>query len=311
MNTEEEKTEEEKQKFYMKQKSFFLTYPQCNEEKQTIFNYCLVKFKPMVLVVSKEIHQDGNFHFHVWMEFEKQIIIRNARYFDINQYHCNIGKIRKTECNSRKNAIKYMTKTDKEPLVFGCDIDNSTSRTEIAKRLIDGEKLNDLVILYPSIIYDYEKLRNNIILYNIDKHKIDINIERKCFWIYGDSGVGKSYLVRMAFKELYEKGNNIWWDGYNSEDVVLFDDFDKTCVKFSYYLKIWSDNYRFNAEVKGGIIQPNYTKFIVTSNYNIEDLFYNKYNEDNELIKALKRRFKEIHMLEFKEQNSIIEILRN
>ena len=39
MNTEEEKTEEEKQKFYMKQKSFFLTYPQCNEEKQTIFNY--------------------------------------------------------------------------------------------------------------------------------------------------------------------------------------------------------------------------------------------------------------------------------
>ena len=46
----------------------------------------------------------------------------------------------------------------------------------------------------------------------------------------------------MAFDTLYEKGNNIWWDGYSNEDIVLFDDFDRSCVKFSYYLKIWSDN---------------------------------------------------------------------
>lgn len=299
-------------KFHLSQKTFFLTYPRCNEEKQTIFNYCLVKFKPKVLIVVKELHQDDeNFHFHVWMEFENRISTNNPRYFDIQNYHCNIGKIRNSECNSRRNAIKYMTKKDKEPLVFGCDIDDKTTKLEISKRLVEGEKICDLIPFYPSLLYDYEKLRNNTILYNIDKHKIGKNIERKCFWIYGESGIGKSYLVRMAFDTLYEKGNNIWWDGYSNEDIVLFDDFDRSCVKFSYYLKIWSDNYRFNAEVKGGIIQPKYTKFIVTSNYSIEDLFYNKFDEENELVNALKRRFKEIHMLEQKEQDYIINIINS
>ena len=70
-------------KFHLSQKTFFLTYPHCNEEKQTIFNYCLVKFKPKVLIVVKELHQDDeNFHFHVWMEFENRISTNNPRYFD-------------------------------------------------------------------------------------------------------------------------------------------------------------------------------------------------------------------------------------
>ena len=118
---------------------------------------------------------------------------------------------------------------------------------------------------------------------------------RKCFWLYGPSGIGKSRLVRDSFNEIYEKSNNIWWDGYNNEKIVLIDDFDKTCIKLSYYLKIWGDNYRFNGEIKGSIIQPIYEKLIITSNYNIETLFYNEENPDNELIDALKRRYEEIY----------------
>ena len=98
---------------------------------------------------------------------------------------------------------------------------------------------------------------------------------------------------------------------FGEEKTVLIDDFDKTCVKLSYYLKIWGDNYRFNGEIKGSIIQPIYNKLIITSNYNIEELFYDEEKPDIELVNALKRRFKEIHMLEQKEQDYIINIINS
>ena len=92
MEVEEE--EKNENTFYMSQKTFFLTFPQCDLEKRVVFDYFLVKHKPDVLVVSQEPHKEGGYHFHIWMEYNKRITIRNSRYFDIYNYHCNISKIR-------------------------------------------------------------------------------------------------------------------------------------------------------------------------------------------------------------------------
>ena len=305
--------EEEKENFYISQKTFFLTFPRCNLEKRVVFDYFLVKHKPIVLAVSREPHKNGEYHFHVWMEFEKRKTIRNSRYFDIYDYHCNIGKIRNNLCNSRKNAIKYMTKFDKEPLIFGFNIENELKekniRKKIIERLIKGENLNEVIVNYPQEIFNYDRYRKNINLFNLDKNKPNKIIMRKCFWIYGPSGIGKSYLIRNTFNDLYEKSNNQWWDGYNNEKNVLIDDFDRTCIKLSYYLKIWGDNYRFNGEIKGSIIQPIYNKLIITSNYSIEQLFYNEENPDTELIDALKRRYEEIYIYDKKQLKEVKEII--
>ena len=305
---------EEKENFYMKQKTFFLTFPHCNLEKRAVFDFFLVKHKPEVVLVSQEPHKDGNYHFHVWLEFNKKIIIRNSRYFDIQDYHCNIGKIRNSLCNSRKNVIRYITKFDKEPLIFGCNIKDELKehciRRTIMERLIKGENLNKVILEYPQEIFNYDKYRKNINLFNLDKNKPNKIIMRKCFWLYGPSGIGKSYLVRNTFDNIYEKSNNVWWDGYNNEKTVLIDDFDKTCVKLSYYLKIWGDNYRFNGEIKGSIIQPIYNKLIITSNYNIEELFYDEEKPDIELVNALKRRYEEIYVYDKGQLEEVKEIIK-
>ena len=305
---------EEKENFYMKQKTFFLTFPHCNLEKRAVFDFFLVKHKPEVVLVSQEPHKDGDYHFHVWLEFNKKIIIRNSRYFDIQDYHCNIGKIRNSLCNSRKNVIRYITKFDKEPLIFGCNIKDELKehciRRTIMERLIKGENLNKVILEYPQEIFNYDKYRKNINLFNLDRNKPNKIIMRKCFWLYGPSGIGKSYLVRNTFDNIYEKSNNVWWDGYNNEKTVLIDDFDKTCVKLSYYLKIWGDNYRFNGEIKGSIIQPIYNKLIITSNYNIEELFYDEEKPDIELVNALKRRFEEIYIYDKRQLEEVKEIIK-
>ena len=299
--------------FYISQKTFFLTFPHCDLDKRVMFDYFLVKHKPEVLVVSREPHKNNSFHFHVWLEFDKRLTIRNSRYFDINEYHCNIGRIRNTIYNSRGNAIKYMTKYDKNPLVFGCNISENKEkgiRKIIIEKLLQGENLNEVILEYPQEIFNYSNYKKNMNLFNLDKNKPNKIINRVCFWLYGPSGVGKSYLVRNTFENIYEKSNNIWWDGYNNEKVVLIDDFDRTCIKLSYYLKIWGDNYRFNGEIKGSIIQPIYNKLIITSNYTIEELFYNSDCPDKELINALKRRYEEIYVGNRREINNIKEIIK-
>lgn len=93
-------------------------------------------------------------------------------------------------------------------------------------------------------------------------------------WVYGESGVGKTSAVYSKYPNLYTKNCSKWWDGYQGEDVVLFDDMDPDVGKWSgRFFKIWTDERPFIADIKGGSISIRPGKFIVTSQYTIEECF--------------------------------------
>lgn len=111
------------------------------------------------------------------------------------------------------------------------------------------------------------------------------------FLFYGGTGTGKT---RKAFEEdplLYRKAPDTkWFDGYESQQTLLLDDFSGASSKMSlnYVLQLL-DRYHLDVEIKGGYRPLLATSIIITTN-NHPRLWYD-YARREEQYNALARRF--------------------
>lgn len=315
--------------FRVNAKTFFLTYPQCPIDELTFFNIMqgMIQQKNRnikLAVCSSEYHnQTEGKHIHIYFELDKKIHIRDAAFFDVidddsHVYHPNIQKPK-----NKVKIIKYVSGLTKKKIndekhvyEFNIDVKKYLYRKlkhmkYIYEDLIQKKiKLTEAVKVEPPIIVQYTKMKKNLESYWADASILDFKSKRLCYWIYGPPGIGKSYSIRNTFNNIYIKESNKWWDGYINEKIVLIDDFDSPTL--SHYIKIWADNYKFIGEIKGGVVDCMYNVLFITSNYTIEEIFYDKNNKNSFLlINAIKRRFDVINALSYIDKNNFFFLNEN
>jgi hypothetical protein len=117
-------------------------------------------------------------------------------------------------------------------------------------------------------------------------------VDVQCFWIYGPTGSGKSHAVECSFPDCYKKSMDDlkWFDGYSGHETIYLEDLDVYQVRWGGLLKRLADRWPMQTSVKGGMLYIRPKRIIVTSNYDICDIW-----TDPQTLLPLQRRFKVIH----------------
>lgn len=172
------------------------------------------------LLIAREAHADGEFHYHVFVEYPNKRDIRNGRNF----FH--VPGTNQLNIQSARNAtdvIKYVKK-DGDFREFGTEPTATKTKQELAAELVltasQGKKTNlkDILIETPSLVFGLSKFRGDLaVLSQVFSQAKDWSHPRG-IWIYGPSGVGKSHNARLICAklgyEIYEKPHSKWWDSY-------------------------------------------------------------------------------------------------
>lgn len=120
----------------------------------------------------------------------------------------------------------------------------------------------------------------------------------RVIYIWGPPGSGKT---RKVYEEnenaWFSNGDLKWFDDYEGQEVVCFDDLRGSNCRFSYLLRLL-DRYPMNVEIKGGHANWNPKTIYITSCYPPDKLYSEELFDDENKIEQLLRRIDEIIHLE-------------
>ena len=109
-------------------KQLFVTWPQTNVHLEDLHEWLILKLSPSHLITSREQHQDGNNHYHAYIEFRSRKDIRDARLLGYEGRHANIGPVR-----NKQAAINYAKKDGDFLESFNEGINNEFNPYTIAR----------------------------------------------------------------------------------------------------------------------------------------------------------------------------------
>ena len=190
---------------------------------------------------------------------------------------------------------------DGEPRGVTATETNKTRWKELYE-LAKNNKLETIEQIQPSALIVHRKSLLDIRDTNLPAEH---HPERKCLWVWGKSGVGKTRWIHENFKsnEIFSLSDTDGWDLYNQERVAFLDEADESLASNWKRLLRWSDRYPVRARRLYGTTPLNYEIFVVSSMKNPLEIF------NGPAIEAIKRRFIIVRALRYdcEKQDLIIE----
>jgi len=227
-------------------------------------HFLQVKCKKMI--AGMEVGEEGTPHIQFAVVWDTAKSFKAAK--EILSDRCHIE-------TARKGWLANWNYCRKEGQVLR-DWDGSVGqgkRTDIHDALEDVKKrksMEDMLDDHTSVVAKYPKFIDKC-REVYDKKKASTFREVEVIVHWGEAGTGKS---RPAFEDgayAVASYSPEWWDGYDGETVVLFDDFYGQ-LKLCRMLRLL-DGYPVQCPVKGGFRYLLATKIYITSNSPPEDWY--------------------------------------
>jgi len=156
--------------------------------------------------------------------------------------------------------------------------------------VLNGATARD--IAFDENVSSYQSIRAGELMCRL--RRLEPRIEAPVvYWLHGSTGSGKT---RFAFEyadendlELWVSSDNLkWFDGYDNQKAVLFDDFRASHCSFAFLLRLL-DRYPMRVPIKGGFVFWNPSIIFITSPYKPKYV-YKRFEENVEDLNQLKRR---------------------
>lgn len=107
------------------------------------------------------------------------------------------------------------------------------------------------------------------------------------YWLYGETGVGKTRYVHDQEKELWVSNGDLrWFDGYHGQSAALFDDFRPDQCPWHFLLKLL-DRYPLRVPIKGGFAEWRPHNIYITSPLSPEQAFVGQAEDIQQLLRRL------------------------
>lgn len=262
--------------------------------------YTLNNYTIEELNILESLNKNPKLNYHVWGKevgdsgtphiqgyFEWKTSIRQTQAKKLISSRCHIEPRR----GSAKDAAEYCKK-DGDYQEYGKQSTGRGQRSDLGalyKAIQDGWSIELIRNNWPAQYIRYKRSIDDLWkeVRSVERDSVpDVVV------LWGKTGAGKTRYVwdNHARKDIYATTGERWFDGYAGESVVLFDDFNGSEFKLSYFLKLL-DRYPFKVPIKGGFVQWNPKKIFITSNKDPKEWYLNSHPEQ---IQAMFRRFTEI-----------------
>lgn len=135
--------------FRLSGKQFFLTYPQCPLDPEVVLAQLRDKVVPEIVayVIAREQHEDGNFHIHAYLKYDRKVSVTNQSKFDLlgeegEGYHGNYQT-----CRSARAVIKYCEKGGTY-IAEGVEVGKQSDWSEAVEMARGGDAEGALAMLW-------------------------------------------------------------------------------------------------------------------------------------------------------------------
>jgi len=175
-------------------------------------------------------------HFQGYLEFTERISRVSLKKL-LNNCHVEPRK------GNQQQAIDYCTK--EQTRIEGCTFEvgvkaksgQRNDLNEVAESIYSGKSLREIQEEYPKAYIMYSRgIKDLYYTVNNIEPRSDPPVVIYC---YGETGTGKTKYAKNYSKSVYFKNMSCkWWDGYNGQEVVVFDDIRGDTFKYHELLRI-------------------------------------------------------------------------